>query len=209
MKDANDLSGSTRGRYANRDTVAALRAELRFLAARVSALERQEPQPDRPAVAGRADLERVKSVVAAHYGLHPAIFSERCRRRSVVWPRQVGMWLARETTSAALEQVARAFGCASHSTVVKSHAATREAVEADASLRAELAEVRAELRRAAEAENGASFHAQNGAFRYGDPVLSEKRRGEPYMEVKKAVLAAGLAATFASPAADAPLLVKS
>ena len=136
MKDANDLSGSTRGRYANRDTVAALRAELRFLAARVSALERQEPQPDRPAVAGRADLERVKSVVAAHYGLHPAIFSERCRRRSVVWPRQVGMWLARETTSAALEQVARAFGCASHSTVVKSHAATREAVEADASLSA-------------------------------------------------------------------------
>ncbi len=66
----------------------------------------------------RIKIEEILKVVSRHYGVSKNdILSER-RHRSVVWPRQIGMYLAKQLTSRSLPEIGRRFGGRDHTTVL-------------------------------------------------------------------------------------------
>lgn len=66
----------------------------------------------------RIKIEEILKVVSRHYGVSKGdILSER-RHRSVVWPRQIGMYLAKQLTSRSLPEIGRRFGGRDHTTVL-------------------------------------------------------------------------------------------
>ncbi len=60
---------------------------------------------------------RVLRVVASHYGLTSEALMSKSRQRTVVFARQVAMYLTRRYTGKSLAQVGVLFGKRSHSTV--------------------------------------------------------------------------------------------
>lgn len=65
---------------------------------------------------GRVGL--IKNAVAQHYGLAASELVSDDRSRRVAHPRQVAMFLARETTDLSLPNIARRFGRKDHTTVL-------------------------------------------------------------------------------------------
>ena len=62
--------------------------------------------------------EEIVKAVSRHFGVSKSdILSER-RHRSVVWPRQIGMYLAKQLTSRSLPEIGRRFGGRDHTTVL-------------------------------------------------------------------------------------------
>lgn len=66
---------------------------------------------------------RIQQVVAQHFGLKVSDLRAKGRQRTLVFPRQVAMFLCRELTDASLANIARDFGGRDHSTVL--HACTK------------------------------------------------------------------------------------
>ncbi len=66
----------------------------------------------------RIKIEEIVKAVSRHYAVSKSdILSER-RHRSVVWPRQIGMYLAKQLTSRSLPEIGRRFGGRDHTTVL-------------------------------------------------------------------------------------------
>ena len=66
----------------------------------------------------RIKVEDILRVVSRHYGVSRGdLLSER-RHRSVVWPRQIGMYLAKQLTARSLPEIGRRFGGRDHTTVL-------------------------------------------------------------------------------------------
>jgi chromosomal replication initiator protein len=66
----------------------------------------------------RIKIDEIVKVVSRHFGVsRNDILSER-RHRSVVWPRQIGMYLAKQLTSRSLPEIGRRFGGRDHTTVL-------------------------------------------------------------------------------------------
>jgi chromosomal replication initiator protein len=66
----------------------------------------------------RIRIDEILKVIARHYGVSRSdLLSER-RHRSVVWPRQIGMYLAKQLTSRSLPEIGRRFGGRDHTTVL-------------------------------------------------------------------------------------------
>ena len=69
-----------------------------------------EPRPIR--------IEDIIKTVSRHFGVSkPDILSQR-RHRSVVWPRQIGIYLAKQLTARSLPEIGRRFGNRDHTTVL-------------------------------------------------------------------------------------------
>jgi chromosomal replication initiator protein len=66
----------------------------------------------------RARIAGIQQLVAVHFGVPRASMTSTCRRRAVVRPRQVAMYLARELTPYSLPEIARAFHKSKHTTIV-------------------------------------------------------------------------------------------
>jgi chromosomal replication initiator protein len=75
--------------------------------------------------AGARDVtpEAIRRATAKFFGIRESDLISARRSRSVVLPRQVGMYLSRELTSASLIEIGRAFGRTDHTTVI--HACRR------------------------------------------------------------------------------------
>ena len=66
----------------------------------------------------RIKIDDIVRIVAKHYGVTKLdILSER-RHRSIVWPRQIGMYLAKNMTARSLPEIGRRFGGRDHTTVL-------------------------------------------------------------------------------------------
>ena len=63
-------------------------------------------------------VRRCLSVVARHYGLKPAELRERDRRRQIVRPRQLAMWLAYQLKTYSLDAIGHHLGGYDHTTVL-------------------------------------------------------------------------------------------
>jgi chromosomal replication initiator protein len=83
-------------------------------------------------------------VVASFFGTSPEALARRSRRRDVVLPRQLAMYLCRRYTDATLSSVARAFG-REHPAVSHAEKAIERAILERAPLRYKLEELRARL----------------------------------------------------------------
>ena len=64
------------------------------------------------------DLVPITAVVAEHYGVPIRDLMGKRRTKSIVYPRQVCMYLARRLTSYSLEEIGGHFGGRDHTTVM-------------------------------------------------------------------------------------------
>lgn len=72
------------------------------------------------------------------------ILSQR-RHRSVVWPRQIGMYLAKQLTSRSLPEIGRRFGNRDHTTVLHAIRKIEGELAGDARLKDDIDELKKQL----------------------------------------------------------------
>jgi chromosomal replication initiator protein len=68
----------------------------------------------------KVDIEGIAKVVAEHFSLRVADLKARNNSQPIVYPRQIGMYLAKKYTGASLPEIARFYGGKHHSTVIHS-----------------------------------------------------------------------------------------
>ena len=66
----------------------------------------------------RIKIEDILKVISRHFGISRGDILSQRRHRSVVWPRQIGMYLAKQLTSRSLPEIGRRFGNRDHTTVL-------------------------------------------------------------------------------------------
>ncbi|MDZ4840805.1 MAG: chromosomal replication initiator protein DnaA [Hyphomicrobium aestuarii] len=66
----------------------------------------------------RVKIEDILRVVSRHFGVSKGDLLSQRRHRSVVWPRQIGMYLAKQMTARSLPEIGRRFGNRDHTTVI-------------------------------------------------------------------------------------------
>ncbi len=66
----------------------------------------------------RIKIEDILRIVSRHFGVSKGDLLSQRRHRSVVWPRQVGMYLAKQLTARSLPEIGRRFGNRDHTTVL-------------------------------------------------------------------------------------------
>jgi chromosomal replication initiator protein len=70
------------------------------------------------ALAGAVTVEQIAQRVSGYFRVAPKALQSRRRSPSILWPRQVGMYLARQLTPLSLAQIGAYFGGRDHSTVL-------------------------------------------------------------------------------------------
>jgi chromosomal replication initiator protein len=66
----------------------------------------------------RIKIEDILRIVSRHFGVSKGDLLSQRRHRSVVWPRQIGMYLAKQLTARSLPEIGRRFGNRDHTTVL-------------------------------------------------------------------------------------------
>jgi chromosomal replication initiator protein len=66
----------------------------------------------------RIKIEDILRIVSRHFGVSRTDLVSQRRHRSVVWPRQIGMYLAKQLTARSLPEIGRRFGGRDHTTVL-------------------------------------------------------------------------------------------
>ena len=66
----------------------------------------------------RATFDKVLKVVAEHFGLEPSQLKEKTNVRSISYPRQIAMYLAKEILDLSLPDIGKAFSGKHHTTVL-------------------------------------------------------------------------------------------
>jgi chromosomal replication initiator protein len=88
---------------------------------------------------GRVKIDDILKVVGRHYNVAKADLLSPRRSRTVVVPRQVGMYLAKKLTSRSLPEIGRRFGGRDHSTVLHAVRKIDEQVRVDEKLAKDVA----------------------------------------------------------------------
>jgi chromosomal replication initiator protein len=96
------------------------------------------------AAGGALAPERVAEIVAAHFQLTATALASRSRRKDVLLPRQIAMYLCTRHTDASLERIGRAFG-RNHPAVANAARAVKRALAARPALQERLAAITAEI----------------------------------------------------------------
>ena len=90
----------------------------------------------------RVRIEEIIKTVSRHFGVSkPDILSQR-RHRSVVWPRQIGMYLSKQMTARSLPEIGRRFGNRDHTTVLHAIRKIDKELAANPRLRDELEDLK-------------------------------------------------------------------
>ncbi len=66
----------------------------------------------------RIKIEDILRIISRHFGVSKGDLLSQRRHRSVVWPRQIGMYLAKQMTHRSLPEIGRRFGGRDHTTVL-------------------------------------------------------------------------------------------
>ncbi|MGH9533607.1 MAG: chromosomal replication initiator protein DnaA [Terriglobales bacterium] len=82
----------------------------------------------------KVDIEGIAKLVAEHFSLRVADLKARNNSQPIVYPRQIGMYLAKKYTGASLPEIARFYGGKHHSTVIHSVRKIEAARQQDAEL---------------------------------------------------------------------------
>jgi chromosomal replication initiator protein len=88
---------------------------------------------------GRIKIEDILKVVGRHYNVAKADLLSPRRARTVVVPRQIGMYLAKKLTSRSLPEIGRRFGGRDHSTVLHAVRKIDEQMRSDEKLAKDVA----------------------------------------------------------------------
>ena len=80
---------------------------------------------------GSVGMDQIAEAVAAHFGLSPRDLRSASRRRSLTFPRQVAMFLARRHTGCSLAEIGEHFGGRDHSTAAGAIRRVQRLMKAD------------------------------------------------------------------------------
>ena len=95
----------------------------------------------------RIKVEDILRIVSRHFAVSKAdILSDR-RHRSVVRPRQIGMYLAKQLTSRSLPEIGRRFGNRDHTTVLHAIRKIDKEIGDNPHLKEEIEELKRQLNR--------------------------------------------------------------
>ena len=86
----------------------------------------------------RVKVEDILRVVSRHYGVSRGDLLSQRRHRSVVWPRQIGMYLAKQLTARSLPEIGRRFGGRDHTTVLHAIRKIDKLLDGDIQLKDEI-----------------------------------------------------------------------
>ena len=86
-------------------------------------------------------VQKVLEAVGAHFGVQLEDLLSAKRRRDIVVPRQVAMYIARELTSKSLVEIGNAFGGRDHSTVLHACSKISDCVRDDAQMASTVADL--------------------------------------------------------------------
>ena len=89
--------------------------------------------------------ERIRSIVANHYKIKIADMDSPKRNAEITLPRQVAMYLCRETTDLSLPKIGKLFGNRHYSTVIHAIEKIEEAVKYDEELHENVETIKAKL----------------------------------------------------------------
>jgi len=90
-------------------------------------------------------LDRITEAIAAHYQVKISDLRSKRRSRSISLPRQVIMYLGRETTNLSLDEIGDHFGGRDHSTVLYACGRVKDMIEQDPAFSAEIERLRDRL----------------------------------------------------------------
>lgn len=103
-------------------------------------------EPSVAAPAKRITVEMVKRHVAERYGVSQNDLESKSRKREVVRPRQVVMYMARQLTDQSFPQIARRLGPRDHSTVLHGDRLIAKMVAEDSAFAAEMEALKRSIR---------------------------------------------------------------
>ncbi len=90
----------------------------------------------------RPKIEDILRIISRHYGVSKGDLLSQRRHRSVVWPRQIGMYLAKQLTARSLPEIGRRFGNRDHTTVLHAIRKIEGEINGNPRLRDELEELK-------------------------------------------------------------------
>lgn len=90
----------------------------------------------------RIKIEDILRIVSRHFGVSKGDLLSQRRHRSVVWPRQIGMYLAKQLTARSLPEIGRRFGNRDHTTVLHAIRKIDNELNGNTRLRDELEELK-------------------------------------------------------------------
>jgi chromosomal replication initiator protein len=90
----------------------------------------------------RVKIEDILRIVSRHFGVSKGDLLSQRRHRSVVWPRQIGMYLAKQMTARSLPEIGRRFGNRDHTTVLHAIRKIEGVLTDNPKLRGELDELK-------------------------------------------------------------------
>jgi chromosomal replication initiator protein len=90
----------------------------------------------------RIKIEDILKIVSRHFGVSKGDILSQRRHRSVVWPRQIGMYLAKQLTSRSLPEIGRRFGNRDHTTVLHAIRKIEGEINGSTRLRDEIEELK-------------------------------------------------------------------
>jgi chromosomal replication initiator protein len=90
----------------------------------------------------RVKIEDIQRSICKRYGVTRSDILSPRRHRSIVWPRQIGMYLAKLLTQRSLPEIGRRFGNRDHTTVLHAIRKIEGELEGNARLRAELEDLK-------------------------------------------------------------------
>ena len=93
----------------------------------------------------RIKIEDILKVISRHYGISRGDILSQRRHRSVVWPRQIGMYLAKQLTSRSLPEIGRRFGNRDHTTVLHAIRKIDNEISGNPRLKDEIEELKKQL----------------------------------------------------------------
>lgn len=90
----------------------------------------------------RIKIEDILRIISRHFGVSKGDLLSQRRHRSVVWPRQIGMYLAKQLTARSLPEIGRRFGNRDHTTVLHAIRKIDNELNGNTRLREELEELK-------------------------------------------------------------------
>ncbi|MCE4956694.1 chromosomal replication initiator protein DnaA [Macrococcoides caseolyticum] len=90
-------------------------------------------------------IQDIQNAVGAYYNIRLEDFSAKKRTKSIAFPRQIAMYLARELTDFSLPKIGEEFGGRDHSTVIHAHEKIRMQLEEDNSLKSDIKNIEKDI----------------------------------------------------------------
>ncbi|KAA1039515.1 chromosomal replication initiator protein DnaA [Macrococcus equipercicus] len=93
----------------------------------------------------KISIQDIQTIVGSFYNVRMEDFTAKKRTKSIAFPRQIAMYLARELTDYSLPKIGEEFGGRDHTTVIHAHEKIKKQIEHDAGLKKEIDNLEKEI----------------------------------------------------------------